>query len=380
MNSWYIPFIPAILNIKSGIFFVVSSLRIRIAGPVMLLKNSFIFFVLILFSFPVVSAPFDSLRVEKEGKKNYIIHKVDPKETVYSLAKRYNVTVALLTSSNPELKEGLKIGQLLRIPFEKQAGSKQNAQPEKTHTVAASQTLYSIARMYSISVEDIKKWNTLSGNELSLGQVLYVSEPKKSLVREEIVTPETETIDSAVFRPNYRLDAKGNKIHKVMAGQTLYGVSKIYKKKIEDLVRWNNLGTQDLSPNQEIIVEKVIDNVPPMEQDYTIDPNRKDTSKTTIPVNSEPKNFNKVIERGIAEVIEETNENPKFLALHKTAPVGTIIQVTNETNNQYVFVRVIGKLPNTGANDKVVIKISKKAFAKLGSTEKRFPVELSYVP
>lgn len=53
-------------------------------------------------------------------------------------------------------------------------------------------------------------------------------------------------------------------------------------------------------------------------------------------------NFNKVTESGFAEVIEGNSDSPKYLALHKTAPVGTIIQVKNEANGQKLFVRVIG--------------------------------------
>ena len=60
--------------------------------------------------------------------------------------------------------------------------------------------------------------------------------------------------------------------------------------------------------------------------------------------------------------------------------MGTIMQIRNEMNEQIVFVRVVGAVPNTGDNDKVVVKISKKAFDRLGAVDKRFPVELSYIP
>src|SRR5690606_28477800 len=62
--------------------------------------------------------------------------------------------------------------------------------------------------------------------------------------------------------------------------------------------------------------------------------------------------FKKVVELGMAEVIEDATDTKKYVALHRTAPIGTIMQVTNEMNSQNVFVRVIGKLPATGENDK----------------------------
>jgi rare lipoprotein A (peptidoglycan hydrolase) len=87
----------------------------------------------------------------------------------------------------------------------------------------------------------------------------------------------------------------------------------------------------------------------------------------------------RVSEKGIAEVITGTGESAKFLALHKSAPVGTIIQVSNPMNNISIFVRVIGKLPATGENDKIVIKLSQSAYERLNAIDKKFLVDLSYI-
>jgi len=87
-----------------------------------------------------------------------------------------------------------------------------------------------------------------------------------------------------------------------------------------------------------------------------------------------------VVQRGMAEVIEDTQNTKKYLALHRNAPMGTIMQVKNEMNNQTVFVRVVGPIPPTGDNEKLILKISKKAYDRLGAVDNRFPVEVSYIP
>ncbi len=69
----------------------------------------------------------------------------------------------------------------------------------------------------------------------------------------------------------------------------------------------------------------------------------------------------------------------KYLALHKTATIGTIIFVKNQMNDNVVIVRVIGALPNTGINDKINIKLSRVAFEKLDAKDDIIPVELTYV-
>jgi len=81
----------------------------------------------------------------------------------------------------------------------------------------------------------------------------------------------------------------------------------------------------------------------------------------------------------MAELIEGTEGNRKYLALHRTAPVGTILKIKNEMNNREVFVRVMGKLPEGAAADsKVVIRISKSAYDRLGAIDPRFRVQVTY--
>ena len=82
----------------------------------------------------------------------------------------------------------------------------------------------------------------------------------------------------------------------------------------------------------------------------------------------------------MCDIIEDVPDTKKYLAFHNDAPVGTIMQVRNEMNNQSVFVRVINTIPPTGDNSKVILKISKKAYDRLGAVDSRFPVEISYIP
>ncbi|AMR26731.1 hypothetical protein A0257_06150 [Hymenobacter psoromatis] len=84
-------------------------------------------------------------------------------------------------------------------------------------------------------------------------------------------------------------------------------------------------------------------------------------------------------EVGIAAPIASSGTD-KYLALHKTAPIGTIMQVKNQMNGQSVYVRVIGVLPDTGENDNILVRLSPRAVQKLGTTDSKFRVETSYVP
>ena len=85
-----------------------------------------------------------------------------------------------------------------------------------------------------------------------------------------------------------------------------------------------------------------------------------------------------VTEEGFASSIDEDTDD-RYLALHKHAEVGTIIFVKNQMNDNMVIVRVIGKLPETGDNKGVNIKLSATAFEKLEAVDKIIPIEMTYV-
>jgi rare lipoprotein A (peptidoglycan hydrolase) len=58
--------------------------------------------------------------------------------------------------------------------------------------------------------------------------------------------------------------------------------------------------------------------------------------------------------------------------------VGSVIRVKNEENNLTIFARVVGVLPETGDNSKILIKLSQAAFEQLKGVNARFPVEVLY--
>jgi hypothetical protein len=88
--------------------------------------------------------------------------------------------------------------------------------------------------------------------------------------------------------------------------------------------------------------------------------------------------FTNTKETGLAEVIPGTEANKKYLVLHRTAPVGSVIRVKNEENSLTIFARVVGVLPETGDNSKILIKLSQAAFEQLKGVNARFPVEVLY--
>jgi LysM repeat protein len=114
--------------------------------------------------------------------KNTVTHIVAPKETLFGLATKYNVKVEAIQNVNaPALVNGLQIGQELIIPQESDQKTEISAAKTK-HTVQAKESLFSIARLYNVSVEDLDKANTvIIKNGLQVGQEINIPNKKKTL-------------------------------------------------------------------------------------------------------------------------------------------------------------------------------------------------------
>lgn len=118
-------------------------------------------------------------------------HVVKRGETLFSVARRYDLTVDRLTQANPNLDGGLKAGQTLRLPLEPDGQqpdaiqhvafkpqSRRPAQPDH-YTVKRGDTLHAIARRFEVSLADIKAWNPAfrTSSTISAGQSVVVSKP-----------------------------------------------------------------------------------------------------------------------------------------------------------------------------------------------------------
>ncbi|MBL0742811.1 LysM peptidoglycan-binding domain-containing protein [Chryseolinea lacunae] len=342
----------------------------------------------------------DSIGTETINGKIFVLHQVGEKETLYAISKRYGATVDAIVQANPGADAGLEIGQVLKVPYTPKATAPRKADGT-THVVAAKETMFSIARQYGITVDELKQWNNLTDNNLSIGQEIVV---KKGATPRPVTPTQPHTTATITVTPTH----KGT--HVVAAKETMFSISKQYGITVQQLKDWNKLEGNEISIGQELQVAaptgtaEVKVTQPPVaevkkdpikEPEIKKEPEAKTEIKTVTPVVVAPpkkettpapsitisesvKNSDEIVQTGLAELIEGTDGNRKYLALHRTAPVGTILKVKNEMNNREVFVRVMGKLPDTALTDKLVIRISKSAYDRLGAIDPKFRVEVTY--
>lgn len=145
------------------------------------------------------------------------IYQVMSGDTLYSLAKKYNITVEELKNLNDLDGDNLVVGQLLNVPS--------GLSTANTYIVGLGDTLYSIAKEFNTSVNTLKEINNLTNNLLSVGQKLFIP-----------VVEETTYV--------------------VKKGDTLYSIARNFNISVDTLKKLNNLTNNTLSIGQILIVKE----------------------------------------------------------------------------------------------------------------------------
>ncbi len=165
-------------------------------------------------------------------------HKVSKGETLASIAEKYNTTPKDLMKVNNLTNAKILAGQVLKLPDETAQTSKEVAEnqlekishnePQKqdiakiTHKVSSGESLFSISKMYNISIDELKSFNNLSSNNIQRGQTLQIPEGSSNLASKNAIS------------------AKTSITHKVSSGETLSSIAMKYDCTIKELKKWNN--------------------------------------------------------------------------------------------------------------------------------------------
>lgn len=162
-----------------------------------------------------------------QNTSGFFMHTVTKGQSLYSIASMYNVTIDEIVRLNPGSEDRIKAGEALKIPQKED-----NGQPAY-HTIQAGETLYKLTVQYGVSAQDICRANPgLSAKNFRIGQVIAI--PAKKVVKEE---PKPETTSSV--KPNEPLKPNCRDMHRVQRKETIYSISKLYGITEDELIAAN---------------------------------------------------------------------------------------------------------------------------------------------
>jgi LysM repeat protein len=202
----------------------------------------------------IVCMCFAFAKAEATFIQNYKQHIVEQGETIYTLSNKYKVTSQQLLELNPDLKSGLKYGQVLLIPAQSEVLTQRSIKKYNKHRVRRKETLYSLSKKYAITELDIKEANKeLYSNPLRKGDRIKIP------VFEELITAakEVETKESLPI-----LSKLPNGTYLVQPSEGMYRIALKYGIKTDSLQRLNP-NVKDLKPGMILNVPKKINTVKP---------------------------------------------------------------------------------------------------------------------
>ena len=148
--------------------------------------------------------------------EEYVVKKGD---SLYSIAKKYNTSVDNLKSINNIITDSLAIGQIIKLP-------EKSSMDNNSYIVKKGDSLYSIAKTYNTTVDKLKEINNLTSNALAIGQVLKL--------------------------PNS--DMSENVVYTVKKGDNLYSIAREYGTTIDAIKKLNNITSNTLSIGQKLLL------------------------------------------------------------------------------------------------------------------------------
>lgn len=306
--------------------------------------------ILSAFSISVFARPLaDSVGVENHDGKKVILHKLDPKDNFYSIGRRYNVSPKAIMKFNPNAK--MSIGNIIKVPTDRPFVE---MAPAVTKSTPAYQN------------------KPVQQPAETRQQQLPVQPPQSQ--------PANTTADNGV--PTQ---------YKVSAGETLFAISKRFNTTVEDIINLNGLKSNNISPGQVLLVKSNTATQPQSQpvQNASVDTQHTQpliaTRDSTSPDSSHHiNNANRFgiyekDEKGVATWMDDDGLDPnKMLVLHRTAPIGTVIKITNVMTNRTTFAKVVGRFTDSEQTKDVIIVMTKNVATALGALDKRFQVNLSY--
>ena len=188
-------------------------------------------------------------------------HIVRAGETLFSISRQYDVSVQQLREWNNLPDNTIRVGSRLYLG-ERPSRDTDGAEPDTIrHVVEPGQTLFRLSRMYDVNVDDLRSWNDLDSDALSIGQELtiYLSHTDAPPGADdpqiaEIGAPEqTESPDTEIWDQPAEV-AESPAYYEVRAGDTMTRIASRYNMSVEELMEINDLDDTRLIVGQELRV------------------------------------------------------------------------------------------------------------------------------
>ncbi len=235
------------------------------------------------------------------------------------------------------------------------------------HSIEAGQTLFSLAKFYGLSIDELFWYNPqLKNKTVSPGQRVKIPVPNGAIVRYK----------PAQFQPEQYIPV----YYVVQAGESLYGIChRLFKMPMDTMMQRNNMDSHILKINQKLWVGWMsIQGISAELRKYKISPQWKKSEHFRGLYVKGLAYKSEYDEQGVAFWQKESTARTDLYALHRKAPINSVIAITNPMTNRTVYAKVIGKIPTSVYRNDVRVVVSSRVAQLLGARDPRFFVKIRF--
>ena len=173
-------------------------------------------------------------------------YEVQKGDNLFSIAKKFNVSIEDLKKWNNLEDLNVQLGSKLALANKEESAIAEAPKTETKiveHKVKKGEYLGTIAKKYNVTVAEIKEWNSLEDNNVKLGETLIVS-------KKEVAVSEAKSSKKEDIAANERSEAK---LYYVKKGDSLFSIAKKYPGvTISDIKKWNGIKNESLKPGMKL--------------------------------------------------------------------------------------------------------------------------------
>ncbi|MGZ3874579.1 MAG: DPBB and LysM peptidoglycan-binding domain-containing protein [Mucilaginibacter sp.] len=345
-------------------------------------------------------APVDSIGVKNNDGKKMVLFKVKAGDTYYSIGHRYNIKPEVLMKFNGKKKEILSIGAVVEVPtdmpFKKSKKEKEEIAAKETKNEKKARLSREDREAAAEEEARNKKREDENKSDNTPPERPTATVVKQPTQQQPVQQQPVRVVQqpAVVTPPPVQQDNTPPTQYKVSAGETLYSIAKRFNSTVDEITRLNNLTSTNLAPGQLLLVKPAQQQAPPQAppvvntdtqrivatRDSNLLPGiAKDSSNAERRLDANRFGLYEKNEKGVATWIDEPSLDPnKKLVLHRTAPIGTVIKITNPMTNRTTFAKVVGSFTDNESTKDCIVVMTKNVADSLGALDKRFHVNISY--
>ena len=301
------------------------------------------------------------LMVKSADKGLYIEHKVAPRESFYAIGRMYNVSPKYLASYNKiDMNKGLQIDQKLRIPLTDTNFTQQgNSGTPVYYKAGEKEGLMTVSNKNNkVLLASLRSWNNLNTDEIKENTKLIIGFLKSKELPSVTITPKQPVKEEEV--------------------------TKVEEKPVvtEQKPTKDEKKAEEKEEEAELKAEKKLEKKKP--EPVTERPVSTQTGEGYFKSHFEqqvrisPATKNETVTGGIFKTASGWQDAKYYLMIDRV-PAGTIVKVTNPTNNKTIYAKVLGEMSGIRQNEGLNIRISNAAASTLDISEQdKFIVKVNY--